>query len=352
MKNRIIIADINSRCTQGVLTGHGLAVAENYRQLGNEDTEIVVAGGPAYAKRFPDAIVLDYDADAALPDKENKRRNLHNIRQLFRLCPHDTIVFQSSAVATSFLGIALYKPRTCRVFMIQYNTMGLDSLLKRAFYALARRRITGLICPQEGIGKAYGRPCCVVPDYIYTAAQHQAAIPYEQKRYDFCMVGLIYPDKGTVEAARLLADSPHKVLIAGKPATPEIAEALTAIAAKAPHITLRLGYLSEEEYRQSLAESRYCILNYRGGYATHSSGVIYDTLFSGVPVVGHRCEALRLVEENGVGVLEDELSAATFARVLREEQHRNFCEAIRRYYETHQAHRNRLLQFLSLPKTV
>lgn len=352
MKKRVIIADINSRCTQGVLTGHGHAVAENYRQLGNEDTEIVVAGGPAYAKRFPDAIILDYDADAALPNKENKRRNLHNIKQLFRLCPNDTIIFQSSAVATTFLGIALYKPRTCQVFMIQYNTMGLDSFLKRALYAFAKPRIAGIICPQERIGNAYNRPCCVVPDYIYTASQKQEAIPYAQKNYDFCMVGLIYPDKGIVEAARLLADSPHKVLIAGKPATPEIAEELTAIAAKAPHITLRLGYLTQEEYKKSLAESRYCILNYRGGYATHSSGVIYDTLFSGVPVVGRRCEALRLVEENGVGVLEEELSAPAFARVLPEDQHREFTQAIRRYYETHQAHRERLLQFLASKKTV
>lgn len=346
MKNRIIIADINSRCTQGVLTGHGFAVAENYRQLGTEDTEIVVAGGPAYAKRFPNAIVLDYDADAALPNKENKRRNLHNIKQLFRLCPQDTIVFQSSAVATTFLGIALYKPRTCRVFMIQYNTMGLDSFLKRAFFASAKRLINGIICPTDAIGKAYGRPYCVVPDYIYSSSQQRKAIPYEQKVYDFCMVGLIYPDKGTVEAARLLADSPHKVLIAGKPATPEIAEELTAIAAKAPNITLRLGYLTEEEYRQSLTESRYCILNYRGGYATHSSGVIYDTLFSGVPVVGRRCEALRLVEENGVGILADELSSTTFSRVLTADQHHSFCNHIQHFYKTHQAHRERLLHFI------
>lgn len=346
MKKRIIIADINSRCTHGVLTGHGLAVAENYRQLSTEDTEIVVAGGPAYAKRFPDAVILDFDTDSALPDKENKRRNLHNIRQLFHLCPNDTIVFQSSAVATTFLGIALYKPRTCRIFMIQYNTMGLDSFLKRLFFALAEQRIDGIICPTEAIGQAYARPYCVVPDYIYTSAQQREPISYERKTYDFCMVGLIYPDKGIVEAARFLSTCPYKTLIAGKPSTPEIAAELSAIAENAPQIELRLGYLSDEEYKSSLAASRYCILNYRGGYASHSSGVIYDTLFSGVPVVGRRCEALRLVEENGVGVLADDLSSVSFTCILTAEQHRSFCNRIQHYYKTHQAIRERLLRFI------
>lgn len=346
MKKRIIIADINSRCSGGVLTGHGIAVADNYLRFSDDETEVLVAGGPAYAKRFPNAILLDYDADAALPALENKRRNLHNIRQLFRLCPNDIIVFQSSAVVTTFFGIAMYKPRACRVFMIQYNTAGVETRLKRAIFALAKQKIDGVICPMESVGSAYRRPYCLVPDYIYSGTQSASPIPYARKKYDFCMVGLIYPDKGTVDAARLLAGSSHRVLVAGKAATPAIAEELRAIAAHAPHMELKLGYLPEEEYHRCLEESRYCILNYRGGYATHSSGVVYDTLFCGVPVVGRRCQALSFIESSSTGVLMDELSLQELESVLTEEQYCQFQSRIEAYYLTHRAHRERLLKFL------
>lgn len=347
MKRRIVIADINSRCSGGVLSGHVIAVAENYCQLFRNETEVVVAGGPAYAQRFPNVIELDYNTEATLPVWENKRRNLHNIKQLFELCPNDVIVFQSSAVVTVFLGIALYKPPTCRVFTIQYNTEGVSSGLKRAFYAFARSGIDGVICTSERVGKVFGRPYCVVPDYIYSGAQNGEQLSYAEKKYDFCMVGLIYPDKGTVEAARLLAGSSYRVLIAGNAATPAIAEELSLIAAQSPNIELRLGYLPEEEYHRCLSQSRYGILNYRGCYAMSTSGVVYDALFSGLPVVGRRCPALAFIESSLTGVLADELSLSIFESVLNEDKYELFRSRIKAYYLTHQAHRESLYRFLT-----
>lgn len=346
MSMRIIIADINSRCSNGVVTGHGIAVAENYRQLSNSETEVVVAGGPAYAKRFPDAIVLDYDTDASLSVREIKRRNLHNIKQLFELCPNDIIVFQSCAVATSFLGIALYKPKTCRVYVIQYNTDGLSSWLKRLFFSAAKRKIAGVVCPDASVGSAYGCPYCVVPDYIYSDSREKPQMPYTEKKYDFCMVGLIYPDKGTVETARALMGTSYKVLIAGKAATPEIAAELTAIAEQSPHMELRLRYLPEEEYQQCLKESRYCILNYSGAYSEHSSGVVFDVLFNGVPVVGRRCRSLAFIESFGVGELFEKIESWNPQSLLDANLHLHFCERIQEYYRTHCAFREKLLSFL------
>lgn len=346
MKRRIVIADINSRCSGGELSGHVAAVANNYLRLFHGIADIVVAGGPAYAKSFPKAIILKYDSDASLSAWENKRRNIHNIKQLFELCPNDIIIFQSSAVVTTFLGIAFYKPRTCRVFMIQYDQAGLGSPLKRTLFSLAKRKIDGIVCTLESVGKAYGCPYCVVPDYIYCGSLHASPISYAEKKYDFCMVGLIYPDKGTVEAARLLAGSPYKTLIAGKAATPEIANELETIAAQSHNIELRLGYLPEEDYRKCLLESRYGILNYQGVYASSTSGIVYDTIFSGLPVVGRRCAALAFVERSAIGVIEDSLSLATFESVLNEETYEFFKANIEAYYLTHNTYREILYQFL------
>lgn len=347
MKKRIIIADINSRCSNGVLTGHGLAVAKNYAALCDEETEVIVAGGPAYAPYFPHALILDYDADAALSAQENKRRNLHNIRQLFRLCPHDTIIFQSCAVATVFLGIALYKPKTCRVLMIQYNTMGLDSFLKRALYRLAKPRIHGIICPEPAIGQAFGLPYCQVPDYIYTASEKpQPPKSYHEKKYDFCMLGIISRDKGMIEAAAKLAGSPYRVLLAGRPADAAVEQELRVIGSAAENIEMHLRYIGNEEYIDFIRDSRYCILNYSGAYSEHSSGVVFDMLFNGVPVVGRRCRALSFVEEYKIGTLFHQVESWNPRQLMSEELHRQLCRNISTYYHTHEKYRRMLMAFL------
>ena len=145
----------------------------------------------------------------------NKRAVFQNVRALLREAQDDVIVLQCSAVATAYLGLALFKKKETRVYAIQYSTDGVNSLLKRGLYALCRRKISGVICPNAAIGAAYGRPMCVVSDYISTGTM-QPPVPYAQKRYDFGMVGLITSDKGVVEAAKQLRNTPYRVLIAGR----------------------------------------------------------------------------------------------------------------------------------------
>lgn len=41
-----------------------------------------------------------------------------------------------------------------------------------------------------------------------------------------------------------------------------------------------------------LEASKYAILNYSGEYSNRSSGVVFDTLFNGVPVIGKKCQYL------------------------------------------------------------
>lgn len=341
---RIVIADFNTHCRQGQCLGHSFAVAANYLELFEE---AVAAGGPIYASRFTRTEILPYQTDAQQSGIVNKWRALCNLRTLFCRCRDDILVMQSSAVATAFLGIALLRPRVRKLFMIQYNTAGVNSPFKRLLYRFASKYIDGIICPSEEIGRAYGRPYCIVPDYICSQKQEAPELPYGQKRYDFCMVGLICPDKGIVGAARVLAGTPHRVLIAGRAVTPDIADELREIAASCTNIELRLKYLSEEEYAAAICDSRYCVLNYSGAYSEHSSGVVYDILFRGVPVVGRRCQSLQFIEDTQTGCLFSDISEWSPASLLREEVYRTFRDRIARYKESHCEHRKRLAQFLT-----
>lgn len=256
------------------------------------------------------------------------------------------IVLQCSAVATAYLGLALFKKKETRVYAIQYSTDGVNSVLKRGLYALCRRKISGVICPNAAIGAAYGRPMCVVSDYISTGTM-QPPVPYAQKRYDFGMVGLITSDKGVVEAAKQLRNTPYRVLIAGRVQEAPLEAELRAVCAGAKNIELRLEYLSEAAYDEAIRQCRYCILNYSENYSLHSSGVVFDILFRGVPIVGSRCGTLQMVEANELGKTVSRMADFAPERLLDEAVHDRYVRNIARYCQSQAQEREKLRDFLT-----
>lgn len=342
--SRIVIADFNTHCDRGTCLGHSFAVADNYLHLFDS---AIAAGGPIYAERFTRAEILPHQTDETHGTIVNKWLALRNLRELFRRCRNDILVMQSSAVATAFFGMALLRPRVRKLFMIQYNRDALNTRFKRLLYRLVSHYIDGIICPTEAVGKAYGRPYCIVPDYIYTPQQPINRVPYEQKTYDFCMVGLICRDKGVIEAAQVLAGTPYRVLIAGRAESLDIAEELRRICASAPNVELNLQYLSEEEYAESINASRYCILNYSGAYSQHSSGVVFDILFRGVPVVGRACESLHFISDTKTGILLDDIRNLRPEILMNTDVYEGFLRQIELYQQSHRKHQERLFRFLT-----
>lgn len=341
-----ILADINSYCIRGVLTGHIPAVAKNYQEIFSNMAPLRIAGGPVFLRSFPDALCLKYHTDEVSCTLKNKFRVIYNMWQLFRNCQQDIIVLQSSAVATAFWGIALFKARKTPLYMIQYNTMGLDSPVKRFLYRLAKRKINGIICPNADVGQAYGRPYCVVPDYIYTGADKSNEAD-DDKKYDFCMIGSISRDKGIIEAAAKLAGSPYRVVIAGRPADNDIEQELRRIAAAADNIELRLRFIDAAEYTDIIRLSRYGVLNYSGAYSEHSSGVIYDFLFAGLPIIGTHCKSLQIVEEYGMGQLFHRLEDWDISSLPDKETYLQYQRNIRQYYRIHEESRAALVRFVT-----
>lgn len=346
---RVIIADVKSAPENGALKGHVLAVAQNYVDIFRGAADIYVAGGPSYQGKFRKFIPLPYNVITGDSAWKNKWRVLGNVRHLLRECKGDIVVMQSNAVSTAMLGIALFKKKGTKLLMIQYNTDALSSPLKRLLYRLAMRRIDGILCPLKDIAEAYGRKACIVPDYIYSARQDSAPLPYEERTYDFCMLGLICRDKGMLEAVRHLAGSACKVLIAGYPAEQKIGEELEAACRGADHMNLQLRYLSAEEYVSYIRKSRYCVLNYSGAYARHTSGVVFDMLFHGTPVIGSRCKALQMVEEFGIGRNYSSIEELVPQELLQKEVHDSFLRALNAYYQQHLEYREKLIHFVLQP---
>lgn len=346
MRNKLYIADIRSHVCQGQSTGHFVPVAKMYKELCQDSWQVIVAGGPIYKLYFDDGdlLVLPYNIpNTTLTDKWHSMRNAIS---LFRRAKGQIIILQHSSIVTCIIAIILFYWKTSKLFLIQYSSEGINSPFKRLLYFLCKWKIEGLICPNNEVAEDFGLPACIVPDYIYTEDNKFSSLEYKNKTYDFCIVGRLAPEKGVVEAARKFAGTDIKLLIAGRPQTKDLGYELESICKGATNIVLHLGYLERDDYEHYIRESKYALLNYQGEYSVRSSGVVFDTLFSGVPVVGQRCKALQFVEDYGCGLLYDDIASFAPELILQQEKHKKFLDGIDSYRQSHKEYKNRLTQFL------
>lgn len=350
MKSKLFIADLRSNCSNGISTGHFFPVAAMYQQLFKDHCDVVVAGGPVYKNRFKDGELLLLPHNVCGTTLKDKWHTMKNAIKLFKEAKGQTIVIQQGTVLTSFVAIALFYHRSSNLFMIQYSNEGVRSFFKRVLYRFAKSKINGMICPSDEIGRAYGIPYCVVPDYIYTGiAENAQPCETETKKYDFCMVGRIVEEKGIAEVAEKFANTSYKIIIAGKVHPKELEEKIRTVCSGASNIELHLGYVSDEDYVNILSCSRYAILNYQGEYSKRSSGVVFDTLFAGLPVIGKKCSALQFVEDNNVGFLYSDLFDLTedvLKKIMDVSAYNTFKGNIDTYKQNHLEYRDDLCRFV------
>ena len=226
----------------GKCAGHFFAVAHNYYGLFKENVETLVAGGPVYRQQFEKEL-LSLPNDVLLCGEskfKNKWKYFQNARSLFHKAIGDTIVIQQGGVITSFLAIAMFYHQQSKLFLIQYSNEGLRSFLGRMLYKLCKSKIDGIICPNDMVGKAYERPYCVVPDYIYLDRKEQIDIPFCKKKYDVCFVGRIEEEKGVLDVARKIAGTKYRMVIAGKVRDSQLGEKLQALNSRCSNIELHI----------------------------------------------------------------------------------------------------------------
>lgn len=350
LKMKVVISDLHSVSKNGKRIGHYFSLAHNYQHIFGK--RCVVAGGPVYMSEFAksDLWVLPYNIIEGENSIISRLKTFANAISLFKRARGECIVLQQCTTITTFLCILLFYHRKSKLYLIQYSLEGFRMWQGRVLYSLAKRKIDGLICPNEMVGKAYsGIPHCIVPDYLYTGI-HELGDDYEtqydNKKYDFCIIGRLSEEKGAIEVAVTFANTKYKLLIAGEPSTNSIRERLHEICDKSSNIDLRTDYLSESAFKELLALSRYSFLNYQGEYSKRSSGIVYDTIFSGVPVVGRFCKALGFVKDYKLGVLFEDINNFNPAEVLNKDTYCNFRNNIVEYCKTHIQYQKQLILFL------
>lgn len=356
-QNDIIIADLRSNCSyKGLSTGHYIPVAKMYQELFKEECNVFVAGGPVYESSFSKDGFIKLPFNVSGDSVFHKLKLFCNSICLFTKAKGRTIILQQSSDVTTHLALALFYWGGSKLFLIRYSCHGINSKLKQFIYTLCRYKIDGIICPDQRVADAYKRPHIIVPDYIYVdKARAVTPLPFSDKKYDFCMIGRISEEKGIVEIAEILAKHDYKTIIAGKPQTQELADKLRQICQNSSNIELVLDYISDEQYYQYLNDSKYTILNYKGEYSERSSGVVFDTLFAGVPVIGCRCKALQFIEANSVGCLYDssidlftqkDNGLYLYDTLFDNGRYFKYLENIERYRDSHTTYARNLIKFV------
>lgn len=348
---RIVIADIKSNNTGGKCTGHYFSVATNYLQIFNNLYDIKVAGGPIYANKYDveNLLQLPYDVNSTDNFVLKKLKTLLNARSLFRKADNQIIILQQSTATTSFVGIWLFASAKIDLYMIQYDLSGLRGHLHRILYRLAKPKIKGVICPNNDVGQGYGLPYLVVPDYLYiTSWQDTHFIPYAKKTYDFCILGILNEDKGVIPIAKKIANTKYRILIAGFPqGGAAFVDQLTTICDSCSNIELYLDYLSEEQYIEYMNQSRYSLLNYHGDYTVRSSGVVFDFIFNGVPVIAHKCQAMSFIEKYNMGYCYDNIESIDLSLFLNESIYLQYIENINLYKKKFDTYKKQLITFIT-----
>lgn len=343
----VYIVDIRSSNNRGKCTGHFIPVARNYADILADCCDVRVAAGPTYGNAFAEKQTLRLPYSIPTDEQfwirlKSKIKSLLNCLHLFRkVSAGSCLIWQHSTLLTSCIGIILFGWMKCvRIHMIIYDASSLSSPLNRLIFRMASKRITRILCPNSSVGQACQLPYHVVPDYIYhEQSAVRSYIPFEKKNYDFCLVGRFNADKGIAEAIRALKHTSCRVIVAGSPDTAEYGQVIRDAAQGASHIELRLGYLDFEQYETIITESKYGILNYQQEYALRSSGVVYDILFRGVPVIGADCPALSMVKSYGTGELYDSPSNIDWDTLAHDkERHSRYLNSIEAYKITHREH--------------
>jgi len=303
---KLYIADIRGHVVDGRINGHIIPVARNYKEILCHDYDVIIAAGPALLNSFKkeECLVLPYNVnDTKLKDKF---LTFINFIVLLLNAKGSPIIMQQSTTITTFISIILFYWWTSPLYMIMYNTESINTWWKRIIYNLARCKIKKILCPTDRIGKAYGKKYCVVPDFFYTK-KDIIIPPYEERIWDICIVGSLREDKGIVEAAKYLANSNINLLVAGKIRNMKLEKPLKYVVSSCSNIDLRIGFVNDEDYRKYIQKSKFCMLNYCGTYFDRSSGVVLDALYNGTPIIGNRCEALKVVEDYNLGILYDDI---------------------------------------------
>jgi glycosyltransferase involved in cell wall biosynthesis len=118
----------------------------------------------------------------------------------------------------------------------------------------------------------------------------------------FALLGHLRPYKGAealIDAFLQDRDTNHRLLIVGKPITPEYGAQVAALAAADPRISVQLGFLGEREFAICLEAVDFVVLPYHS--SLHSGALVHALSYGRVVITPSAPFAMDVAEAVGAG---------------------------------------------------
>lgn len=333
---RIVIADISSIRLNENNFGHYGKVAMMYKKLfESEDADVMIAGGPVYRTKAVESERIDLPFDFELKCGKSKFQillmkigSVINGIILFSKLKKDVVICQPYSFP-SWMTSILFAKRTTDIYLIEYKDER-HNRLNKILYNLAKKKIKGIICPNDVVGKAYDLHYITVPDYIVPERKiRDEQIEY---KYDFGMVGIMSLGKDIDDVIQSFVNTKYKVIIAGYFNDLQRYESFEKRCT--PNITIINKYLTDEEYNDILKSTKYMLLPYNKKYSAASSGVIFDILFNGRPLITRDFMNFYFVKEYGVGTFyRESIAELDYDKLLDDENVAATCKKIDDFLE-------------------
>ncbi len=345
---KIVVADNASLVKGNSGFGHYIKVAKMYCSVFKGKADVKIAGGPIYKTVVPeDLIELPYNID--IDSFENKRnRVLNKVKiiinsiRLFKNIDDEIVVCQPYSFFSWMIGICLCGKKK-KIYLIEYKDE-LKSTLNRVLYRIAKKNISGIICPNRDVGNAYKKPYVIVPDYIYDGKSKKSSVLSELS-YDIGTVGIMSDGKDIEDVVTTYSNTETTVLIEGYFQDKQRLQKLKSIATD--NIKIVDKYLTNQEYEEFFEKVKFVVLPYSEYYKNASSGVIYDIIFHGKPVITKEFENFEFVQEYNIGVLYKKSLSEIDLNSMKDEDYNVMINGIENYLLKNQKSGDELLMFLT-----
>lgn len=350
-KKKLIIADITSLKNGKQSFGHFFHVADMYSKLFEDKSEVIIAGGPIYKEKFKNLILLKYDIDlrefgCIFLKIRSKIKEFLNARYVLKNVSNSIIVFQDYSNLILFLSLYFFKSNN-KIYLIQYKNE-IAKGIKKIIFKKISRRISGIICSKKSVGEVYKIPYIVVPDYIYYN-DNMYNSNNEECKYDYGVFGIIRRGKDVVGVAKRFINSNLKLIIAGSIQDEEIKRELESLTSQYDNIKVLDEYLPVEKYNKLISKTKCVILPYIDDYYNESSsGVVFDILFRGKPVITRRYEIFEFIETYKLGYLYDDLVNLDLNMIIEENNYIQYKKNIIHYLKLNSQSGKLLGNFLKL----
>lgn len=345
---RIVIADTTSLIRDGKGFGHYTKVAKMYNEMLKENADVIIAGGPLYSEMTDSNHIIQLPFNTEVDKLSgfcnqiiSKVRILINCLCLFKAVTDEIIVCQPYSFICLMLGIIL-KGKGKNIYLIEYKNElhGISAIL----YKVAKHKIKGIICPSEAVGRKYEISYMVVPDYIYYDGCVKKQSVDRNPKYDIGMVGLMSDGKDIEDIVNTYSNTNVRVLIAGYFEDKERINRL--IKQKTDNIVIINEYLTDEEYEEFFYKVRYVVLPYKEYYKEASSGVVFDILFHGNPVITKKYKNFEFIEDYKIGILYEHSLGEVKLDLISPEQYTFYRNNINVYLNDNKKNAKRLCDYL------